>query len=223
MAIALHHNVSGNGLNTFTTGAIDTTGDSLIVIAQGGYDAPGAGALSDSVLNSYTQAVQAGSATNALATVSLKYAPTTNAAHTFTSTGSTIAEALLAVGFTGALTSATPLDQTNGSAGGGAGVSRQAGSITPGEDNEVTIAVLTWDATITGLSINSGFTILDTVDYAPGVTFGCSIAYLIQSTAGAVNPTWSWTNSATTAAVIASFKAAVVVSGTPARIVFRKA
>jgi hypothetical protein len=57
------------------------------------------------------------------------------------------------------------------------------------------------------VAINSGFTIVEEIPLVGGQHFGLRMAYLIQATAAAVNPTWSWTSgAATVSASIASFK-----------------
>ena len=57
-------------------------------------------------------------------------------------------------------------------------------------------------------SVDSGFA-ADSVVWAPGVTYGGGIAYLVQATAAAVNPTWTPVAvSGNAAATMASFKPA---------------
>jgi hypothetical protein len=60
------------------------------------------------------------------------------------------------------------------------------------------IAALACSSAITSLSIGGGFTIQDSVPSGPGEIL--ALAYLIQTTAAAANPTWSWTGAATCAA-----------------------
>jgi hypothetical protein len=47
--------------------------------------------------------------------------------------------------------------------------------------------------------VNGGFSILQSINGVTGVTYGLSIAELIQTTAAASNPTYSWTTPATVA------------------------
>lgn len=64
----------------------------------------------------------------------------------------------------------------------------QPGSISPAEDGEV--FVVGWgrnDASV--LTINSGFTLATQTGYVPGEGITVGIAYKIQTTGGAENPT----------------------------------
>jgi hypothetical protein len=56
-------------------------------------------------------------------------------------------------------------------------------------------------------SIDNGFTVLDTVTTAGGQHWGGCAAYLIQATAAAINPTWTFSNTSV-ALRTASFKPA---------------
>ncbi len=80
----------------------------------------------------------------------------------------------------------------------------QPGSITPGEDNELVITGFT--GVSEAATINSGFTITDSVPVAGGAAFSNGMAYKIQTSAAAVNPTWSVVTAQAAAAVIASFR-----------------
>jgi hypothetical protein len=56
------------------------------------------------------------------------------------------------------------------------------------------------------LTIDTGFTISDQVAHSPGNYYGSGLGYLVQGSAGAINPTWTISGAATAAgAVIASF------------------
>jgi hypothetical protein len=50
-------------------------------------------------------------------------------------------------------------------------------------------------------SIDTGFTVIDTVNFVAGNTAGMGVAYLIQTTATAVTPTWTSTGTASTWAI----------------------
>jgi hypothetical protein len=81
------------------------------------------------------------------------------------------------------------------------GTSVQAGSLTPSVADCLILAAMAYRDTTT-VSIDSGFTITDQNPFSGGVACGGALAYLIQSGGpSAVNPTWSWTNSAVAAAV----------------------
>jgi hypothetical protein len=101
-----------------------------------------------------------------------------------------------------------PFDVQNGTDGSGSISSIQSGSVTPTEDNELVISALGQGETVTGINIDSGFTISDYHDGTINTDYGGGLAYKVQTTATAVNPTWSWTGSATVSSVIATFKVA---------------
>lgn len=91
-----------------------------------------------------------------------------------------------AVGFSGA--GSSPFDQTDGAAGTGGTI--QAGSVTPSASGELIIAAVAVGQGSGAISIDSGFTITDSGLFAPA-PFGLALAYLIQTSAAPVNPTWT--------------------------------
>lgn len=94
---------------------------------------------------------------------------------------------------------------------GGAGSTIQPGSLTPPFDNELLVSgVATGAGTID--SIDSGYTILDTVNFDPGVNIGISHAYKIQTSLGAENPTWTLSTSVDRSANAAQWHAAAVAT-----------
>ena len=103
---------------------------------------------------------------------------------------------------------ATPLDQLAGATSGGTSVTSLAtGSITPTQNNELIISGWGLSGTTTGTpTINSGMTISDFLNGVGGSYVAGGTAYKTQSTAAAINPTWSWATSAPAYAVIVSFK-----------------
>ena len=58
-----------------------------------------------------------------------------------------------------------------------------------------------------------GKTITNSLNGLDGVNYGGSLSYLIQTTAVAANPTYSWTGTAEVAIRIASFKDTPTVAG----------
>lgn len=82
------------------------------------------------------------------------------------------------------------------------------GSITPSEDRCLVITAMASDTAISTPGIDGGFTIIEHQSQVPEA-YGISLAYLIQDSAAAANPTWdSGLGSAGgLTAVIASFKA----------------
>lgn len=192
-----------------TTDAADTTGADLIVLSVVSYAAVAAPTLSDSKGNTWTglTARDIGISRNRLYYC---VAPTVGAGHTFALAGSTVYASLGYVAASGA--HATPFHSQAGATNTAA--SLQPGSVTPPEDGCLVVSGLT-GGTGTGYAIGSGFA-ANAVDYGAGTNMGGGIARLIQGTAAAVNPTWSWTPSADGAATIAVFLPGAVVGPSPA-------
>lgn len=200
----------GNG---FTTGSCDTTGATLAILGVAYYNLIGAITLSDSKSNTYTPRTEY-SNTGYTARIYYCASPTVGSGHTFTLSGNSTYACLFAAAFSGA--HATPYDQENGNTS-GSGATLQPGSITPTEDNELIITVAAGNVTPADpTSINGGYTI--TGHFANSVNnVAGGMAYVIQTTAAATNPTWTYTGDApnVSAAAIASFKAAAAATGQP--------
>lgn len=195
---------TGTGSTPAVTSGVDTSGSTLIVANVPFFDVGGGeGSLTDFYSNTWTKVRldEFGFVAN-----DIYYCknPTVGAGHTFSA--SHTYDALNVIGFAGTDLS-SPLDQQS------AAHSVQPGSITPGQANEVLVCALCFypDGT---QSIDSGFTVANKQPYNSGVNMGGAIAYLIETTATAKNPTWSTNTSYTdNIAVILSFKAAVAGSG----------
>jgi len=105
---------------------------------------------------------------------------------------------------TGAL---SPFDIENGSATIGSFTSSQPGSVSPTVDGELIITFIGNANATTVATPDLGFTRTDGAVTSAGLAYGFAMAYLIQTTKGAVNPTWSWTANDDKNSVIACFKA----------------
>jgi hypothetical protein len=189
------------GANGVPSAAIDTTGANLIVISQSGVSS-GTSAPTDSKGNTWTALTEySGGSTS----VQLFYCsnPTVGAGHTFTPHGVSVSIAVSAFSET---LNAIP-DGSSG-AGSASATTQQPGSLTPSVDNCLVVTGLMY---ISGVmpgpaTISAGFDITDNAGNAS--TFvPVALAYQVQTTATAVNPTWS-TNAAAekTAAAMAVFK-----------------
>jgi hypothetical protein len=191
--------------NSVTTSAIDTTGATFIVVCVADYVGAVAGTVSDSKSNSWTPRTSYDDAS--FPRVRLYYSAVTSVGtgHTFTLTGSGNFPAIGVAAFSGSPAS-SPFDVENGGSGNNNAPSAGTG-ITPSQDNELIIAgVCQIGGTID--SINSSFNIVGSPIVFGGNTFGNGIAYLIQTTATAVDPDWHISNPGQWAATIASFKRA---------------
>lgn len=190
-----------------------TNADALVVVGQAAYaNADINGTLSDSPGNTYASLTAHGSGggVDPRTRLSYKYAPAISASHSVTSSGSIVAEALFALGFTGVQAGSDPLGTQNGTTSSSSAVSTlQVGSVTPGAIGDLIVCLLGLAAAAGGVvSIDSGFTIIDTLAYSSGVNLGGYIAVLIAPSTSPVNPTWSWPSATQASGAIASFKAA---------------
>lgn len=196
-------NGGGGSSNGFTSSALDTSGANLIVLALA-EALSGAGTISDSKSNTYTQLTLRGASQTQ---VRLWYAknPSVGSGHTFTVTCTACFPGMAVLSFSGADTTA-PFDVENGNTQTFA-TSTTTGSITPGSANEVVVAALSTNDT-TGIAISGGgFTaISDSINVTGFGEAGVAIAFVVQTTATASNPTFTETNNSGLGAAIASFK-----------------
>ena len=199
MAIALVAHTFKVGAGT--TPSIDTTGASLIVVTS---ESVGTPTLSDSSGNTPYIAAIAGTGPDTSHNILWYFPnPSTSGTHTFTVTVAGTGVAFEVTAWSGVLTSSDPLDQVNQQSAPGAD---NPGSITPSQNNELVISSAVSSSAVSW-TIDSGFTISD--QSAPDFSGNQSAqAYLIQTTAGAVNPTWTGSPNITEVSNIASFKAA---------------
>lgn len=176
-----------------TTPAVNTTGATLIVCSYSVQSTSATDVCASSPSTTFTCLTHYPS-NSGNTQICYSFNPTTSATQTF-SIGPTNASLFISA-YTGtSITSAVFCSGTDkGHDSGGSAVSSiQPGSITPCESGDLSISVWSsFDGTgsITGLGIDSSFTITDTnVDTFGNINAG-SMAYLVTSS-GAINPTWS--------------------------------
>jgi hypothetical protein len=190
---------SANGAGP--SSAIDTTGASLLVAAVSWYPGGFITSLTDSEGNTWTPLTEYAAGDGA---VRLYYVinPSTSATHTFSVSGTNCYPALAVASFI----RTAAFDDENGAASASA-TTRNTGSVTPAGDNELFVTGLAFnDTSLAGdATINSGFTVAESQSDAVGLAVG--IAYKIQTTGGAENPTWTSPAAAgRMAAAIATFE-----------------
>lgn len=212
MAISLVASTgTAGGATTVTTSAINTTGATLIVVQISEYSVGASIALTDSQGNTWT-ALTVKNQGNSRSQLHYCVSPSTSASHTFTYGTALRYPSICVQAFSGVSTS-SPFDVQNTN-GASAATTVTTGSVTPSQNDEVLITGLCFETTGT-ISINSSFTISNQVNYAFGNNFGSAMAYKIQTTAGAENPTWSKTGTGTSFATgIATFKATASATNT---------
>jgi hypothetical protein len=125
--------------------------------------------------------------------------PTVGTGHTFSIAGNDRYTSYNILAFSGTDTAETA-DQQNGAVGSSP---IQPGSVTPSTNNQVVVTAVVGPQT--SVTVNSGFT--EVIDGDGGGWWKIGVAYLIQTTATAVNPTWTASGTGTNmVAAIASFK-----------------
>jgi len=159
--------------------------------------------VTDSKSNSYT-ALNAIS--NTLSQLFYVSVPTVGSGHTFTA--ASLVGNLQVEAWSGAASS-SPFDVQNATVGTATTV--QPGSITPSQNNSLIVTGVGAQNTQT-FSINSSFTISDQWGGSGNAVPG-AMAYFVQSTAAAINPTWTETGSGVMTATIAAFKPGAATSG----------
>lgn len=178
-----------------TTGGIDTTGATLIVVGVSGF--AGIGTLSDNNTNSWT-ALTTISSTNVRGRLYYCENPVVGAGHTFTTDAPTGAIAVAA--FSG--NAANPFDDESGA--GSYGSTQQPGSITPVQADELFMELACWYSSPATVSINGSWSILNQLDWGAGGNVAIALAWKISSAAS--NPTWTLTEDAYITASQAAFK-----------------
>lgn len=184
------HTGAATGVNGGATSSIDTTGANFAVIAVCWYDAVTASpTISDSKGNTWTSLTRTESNDTG---VRFYYTQggTFGTGHTFTASGTSIYSSIFVQAWS--LISATPFDVENGAT---AVVSTtiQPGSVTPGQANVLVItATANNDSALVPSSINSSFTISDSVAVNTGTNVGGGMAYRVITDGSAQNPTWTY-------------------------------
>jgi hypothetical protein len=100
---------------------------------------------------------------------------------------------------------ASPLVSHTGTASSSSATSISPGSITPPVDGCLIVTACVAGTLSSGLSVSTGFSprLTDGID---SVVLCGGIAYHVQSSAAAINPTWSWTTASSYAVAMAVFK-----------------
>ena len=207
----------GLGSNGGDTSAINTTGADTIFLVVGSATS-GAPSVSDSKSNTWDLIHAENSGFDHLCRLYRAKNATVGSGHTFTATlsGGNVGIGVLA--FSGGHLTA-PDDQHEGAASVFSD-NVQPGSITPSEDDTlVMMAVAIVGDGRNVASITESYSV--SVNLAEtGTNFGIGVAYRLQTTATATNPTWTLSASGlTNTAVSASFKVGAPVGPTPVDLI----
>lgn len=201
--VLVAHTSKAGSSNPVTT-AIDTTGATLIVVTVTGSNT--SPSLADSKSNTWTRIELQNSGANATSAMYYAVSPTVGAGHTFTAT-ETFSMIFVQAWSGNSLVS--PLDQHTSHTS-PSGSTFQPGSITPLQPNELVLSSgFCGNTTGGGIpSVNSGMTAVDGLAGAGGSNYGGgAMAYIVQTSAVAINPTWTCVGSVVGSTIIASFKA----------------
>lgn len=192
---------TGTGAN-LTSSALDTSGGNFLIVCVSGAGA-GAASVSDNKTNSWTQvsAIPTGAVPS---TIFYAYNATCGTGHTFTIVQSGIYPSVQIQAHNNISTTA-PADPNNSNQS-AAAATIQPGSVTPTADGELIVVVAggNWSGTVT---IDSSFTITDQHVGTGGSCYAGAAAYLYQTPAAGINPTWSDASTNLYSAVVATFKA----------------
>lgn len=213
MAFAIIANdAAGGTANTVTSASLDTTGANLLVIVAIWYAPAGVITVSDSKSNTWTPRTEYTSGgSNARVQIYYNVAGTVGTGHTFTVAGTSKFPSIWVLAASGS--HGTPYASENG-ANTSSATSLQPGSVTPPEDGCLVVTGLDC-YTGTSANIGSGYTAM-VEDYLASNHLGGGGAYLIQGTAAAINPTWSWTTTGEAVACQAVFKSDGITGGATA-------
>ena len=205
----LGHTAKAGSQNSVTSDALDTTGADLLVVCVSTYVSAGAGTMSDSKGNSWTGLTVTPTG-DPLLRMYYSVPSSVGAGHTFSFSATDCYASIAVQAFSGA--HATPADQQN-QAWTDSVSSQASGSITPSEDNCLIVSGFGTTYTSADETVSESMTITDRIATNGGVNYGIGMAYKIQTTATAINPSWAWTGTFNGAAKVASFKAAAALSG----------
>src|SRR5579862_234364 len=198
----LAHTFSGGPVNATTTSGIDTTGATLLVAIGVGGDNPYAGTMSDSKGNTWIHA----STPNNGGTCNLYYCNPTSvgSGHTFTITFNGGFPSIAVAAFSGVLPS-SPLDQIHDATR--SGTPNSPGSITPTQNNELVISGVMTNGGGTPSVSGGSLAVTDSQGLVGSTSYGVGLAYVVQTSAASVTPSWTSTGSTVVSTLVASFKA----------------
>ena len=203
-------NATGGSVNGVTSSTVNTTGANLIVLSVS-WGSGGTPTISDSKTNSWTKGTTYNSS---VYSTCLWYclAPATDANHTFTASISSGYPVIGVIAVSGVAAS-SPYDQHNGSATGSAST-LATGSITPSQGGCLVVSSMFYGGGNYS-SVTESLTVAYS-NYLANTHYGGAIGYIIQTSAAAVNPSWTISGASQIATAVASFlPAAGGASGGP--------
>ncbi len=180
------------GTNGGTTAGINTTGSNFLVACVGhshgiSYN------FSDSNRNTWTKVRADVSSGNIDTDLYYVYNPTVGPGHTFSAAATGLRDSVAVYGFSGI--APDPLDQQNGNNSSSNSTSYGPGAMTPGTNAEVWVPCVgtTLNPADSTFTIGTPFTGVEQTPYSDGNYMGLAGAYMIQASAAAETPLFSWT------------------------------
>jgi hypothetical protein len=196
VAHTINGQVTGNNFVIApSSGTVDATGGTLIVGCAGA-DVLNSGFMGDSSMNTYTPTTLYTVGAFVMQCFYSLHPTVTNAMYFTLQAPAGIVQANLAVEVFSVIS--TGFDSTAGVKQANTTFSATArpGSLTPTHNGELIISFVMDGFANWPVSINSGFTISDQIAYSSGNFVGGAMAYFVQATAAAINPTWTFSSSA---------------------------
>lgn len=207
MAVALVSSIVSQGTSgAVTSSAIDTTGATLLVLVLISYASATESTISDSKGNTWTQRTAYINGTLERTRIYYCASPTVGSGHTFAASGTGSFPAIAVSAYSGTAAS-SPYDVEAGTQNSST-TSKATGSVTPSQNGDLLVVGAGFGSVGAPVSpaINSSFNVLGSVGNVNGVSFGVCHGYYVQPTAGAINPTISWTTASSIACSITGFK-----------------
>lgn len=195
------------GGGNVTTDAMSTTGADFLVLI-GTSIASLSATFSDSSSGTNTFSTRTKYSTGTSSSIQIAYCQApgfTSGSHTFTfGAGASSFPSLIVYAFSGSV--ATPYDSAENGGSYTINTSTTAGSVTPSQDNDLIVTGVSFDIAGHSGEACSGFSTPVVSTFSASNHYGVAAAWLLQTTAGASNPSWSWTGSTTGAKNVAAFK-----------------
>jgi hypothetical protein len=202
----VNHSTAFSTSTNATTPGVSTVGANLIILGVSQGNSSGLN-VSDSNGNTWSPLSSQGG--QPYCQLFYCYNPVVSGSHTFSTTGADRASIFMAA-FSYAVLS--PFDQQNTNLT-ASGTTVQTGSITPGQNNELIVALCGFGIQTTAIaysSIDQSFILTDSQSSGANAgPWGGAMAYLFQGALAAVNPTFTISQTSRIPASIASFKQGV--------------
>ena len=205
-AILVNSGIQPGTADAVSLGPINFAGSNLIVLALV-YHSPAALSGPSDGVNTYIPLTEQTVPGGGRLRFYYAFNPNVGSPLTITASGTGIAPALAALGFSNI--KSNPFDAENGNFNAGTPNTITTNIATPTDNNELFIAAMSHENTFSGLTIDVGFASPPPLQaqYNGGVNYGLAVSYLNQIGNTPLNPQFAWTNNHAAAAVIATFKA----------------